>query len=240
MSDSHERFGIDGGRPPWSPTGEITPGAESSDWRTTAPAERSTHRSELHGTLDGRGEARLAARSRGVFDGGEGIGRDDAPLRGAMGARLEATLAALTTAAAEALKGLLPGTADTEEPGGGVERLVLRATGEVTPTEEYVFHHGVERRSKAGGRVPDAVRRGEWTPELRAEFVAAGSREAVTAALERLSEAGHLEAVEPASEDDWEGPYWRLTATGRAVREELAGRTGSPSRPTSAPGVRDR
>lgn len=105
------------------------------------------------------------------------------------------------------------GEAQEAEGNAWIVQLVLAVSGRVTATEEYVFHHGVEVTRRAGDPIPEAVERGEWSPELRDEFVAKGSRAAVTDALERLAADGYLERIEPASEDQWDGPYWRLTSS---------------------------
>lgn len=103
-----------------------------------------------------------------------------------------------------------------------VERMVLAEAGEVTATEEFVFHHGVETRRRAGEDLPESIERGEWSPERRAEFVDSGSRDAVVDALDRLRTAGFIEKVEPAIEDEWDGPYWRLTPAGDRLQRAVA------------------
>ncbi len=103
-----------------------------------------------------------------------------------------------------------------------VDRMVLAEAGELTATEEFVFHHGVEKRRRTGERLPESIKQGEWSPDRRAEFVASGSREDVEDALDRLQTEGFIEEVEPATEDEWAGPYWRLTPAGDRLQRAVA------------------
>lgn len=187
--------------------------------------ELGLHRSNANRSLSVLIEMGLATRRRRILTTGGHVYEYAAPPQEELHAHLQAVLeewsATASNRLAEFVSGVAPADAETETAATWLDRLLLRETGDVTPTEEYVFHHGAEMRSRAGEPVPDAVERGEWSSGLRAELVAEGSRDAVVAALERLQEADYLERVDPATQDDREGPYWRLTAAGRAERERL-------------------
>lgn len=109
-------------------------------------------------------------------------------------------------------------------PEDWVGRMILHATGELTPTREYVFRHGVWTRRREGGSVPDEFARGEWDAGRHEEFRSDWSRAAVEAALADLEERGLIRRVEPAPDGERDEEHWRLTEEGRAERARLLDR----------------
>lgn len=200
------------------------PGSTTSDL-----AQRlDLHRSNVNRSLTDLVGAGLVTRRRRILETGGHVYQYTVPPPEELGERFQERFEAWTAVASDRLEEFVhEGETDAERQ-PWVERLVLRVTGLVTPTEEYVFYHGVARRRRQGRPVPDAVERGEWSPEIRAEFVAEGSRERILTALERLRERGHVETVDPEVRDDWNGPYWRLTGRGRERRDEILDEGVSP------------
>lgn len=188
---------------PWSTTEEL---AEVLD----------RDRSNVNRSLTHLVELKLAVRRRRILRNSGGyIYEYHVRLPDRIHSHLKAVFDAWSQTALKQIAEFVYGSPNASEGEAWVDQLILDVTGEITSTEEYVYHHGIEKSRRAGSPISDALSQGSWSPPLRERYVSNGSRKAVTRALNRLEDAGHIEAVEPATQDEWEGPYWRLTPDGR-------------------------
>lgn len=108
------------------------------------------------------------------------------------------------------------------ETDGWAERLLVNETGELTPTEEFVYRYSVVKRQRDGELERATDRPGGWSPDLEPAFTADDAAwRTVVRTLERLERRELIERVAAGESGDPERTYWRLTAGGRRERERL-------------------